>query len=88
MINIIDTINKRLETDGSSAVFETIGSQIYDQFVSDDESLKNKGCELWRAYLRNPNATDDVLIALCGWSMRSLLVFAGLIEDAEGVLLT
>lgn len=74
------------QIDGSMKVFEAIADEVVRQINSDDESPWHVGRDLWNAYRKNPEAADAVLIAICGWSMKSILIFAGLIEDDEGLL--
>ena len=50
---------------------EVLGEVLYEQFVSDEESFRNKGLLLLNAILRGK--ADDVLIAICGWSIESLM---------------
>jgi len=60
-------------------LIETIVAEI----DTDDESYWKKGIYLLTAYLEND--IDDILISLTGWSMKSLLIKAGLILDDEGI---
>ena len=57
---------------------ERLAKEFLSRLNSDGEPLRNKGAALIEA-------GDDLLIPLCGWSLRSLLALAGLIEDEEGV---
>ena len=71
----------------SDVVCESLIEELNNRMASDDEPFWKKGTALMNCYIKNPGVTDDVLIALSGWSMRSLLVFAGIIKDEEGVQL-
>lgn len=64
-------------------VFEVIASETLHQIARDTEPPLRVGRDLWAAYKANPSATDDVLVALCGWEMESILEFAGLTSSGN-----
>ena len=70
-----------------SEVFDRLGTEVIAQILSDSESPKSIGKELLAAYNQSPTITDKVLIGLCGWSMKSLLTFAEIITDDEGLII-
>lgn len=53
---------------------EVLGEVLYEQFTSDDESFRKKGFYLLDAILSGK--ADDVLVAICGWSIESLMEMA------------
>ena len=53
-------------------MIKSIGETFYDEFLSDGETLEKIDSPLERAYKKNPEVTDQVLIALCGWSFETL----------------
>ena len=54
--------------DNASRFFETILNEIN----SDEEPYYKKARQLLLAYLNNEHA-DDFFIAICGWSLESLM---------------
>lgn len=84
--NIISAIESKIAHGKATEVFEGIASEVLDQIASEDESLRHIGRDLWEDYRKNPEIVDRVLIALCGWSMKSILIFAKIIPDDEGLL--
>lgn len=83
---VIETVEKLLASEDGAEVFERLGSEVYYQISSDEKAYNHMGRNLWAAYKRDPALVDDVLMALCGWSMKSLLIFAGIIRDDEGLI--
>lgn len=57
----------------SEVTLEALAERVVDEMNNDDEALDERGRQLLIAYLDNPSAVDDVLIALCGWSVKSLI---------------
>lgn len=55
------------------AVTEDLMLAIIRAIEEDDEPLCDKGRQLLLAALENQAVTDEVLIALTGWSLKSLL---------------
>lgn len=43
-----------------------------DEFATDDEPARKKFARLYQAYRDEPKIVNDIMIALCGWSMSSL----------------
>ena len=46
---------------------------LNEQIASDDEPPRKKFSRLKDAYEENPALVDNVLMALCGWTMSSLV---------------
>lgn len=84
--DIISVIEDRIMRGEATEIFEGIASEVLDQIASEEESLRHIGRDLWEDYRKNPEIVDRVLIALCGWSMKSILIFAKIIPDDEGLL--
>lgn len=81
----VSAVQKILEVFDESAI-EKFAEEVTRQIATDEESFQKKGYQIMKAYLEGPETADNMLIALCGWSMKSLLVFAGLTLDDEGLL--
>ena len=64
--NIIQTV---LDDDG---LLEQFTELLIDEINNDDEAMDKKGRQLLNLCLNNENA-DDFFIAICGWSVDSLL---------------
>ena len=43
-----------------------------DEFASDDEPARKKFSRLYADYMEHPEIVDNVLMALCGWTMETL----------------
>ena len=56
----------------SDDLLERFVEVLIDEINNDDEALYKKGRELLNFCLSNDNA-DDFFIAICGWSVDSLL---------------
>ena len=81
-IDLIRNVNNQIAYhDDGGGVYEGLASEIFSQLEDDDESYENIGREIWSAYQKAPDVVDQVLIGLCGWSMKSLLSFANIISD-------
>ena len=72
-------------TEEGDKKLDNLMERLGDQLGSDEEPLRKKAVALLRDYLKAPEVVDNVLMDLCGWSLHTLLVFAGLAEDTEGV---
>lgn len=64
-----EKIDKILDDDH---LLERFTELLLDEIFNDDESFVDKGRALLLAYLEN-NHADSFFIAICGWSMDSLL---------------
>ena len=58
-------------------LLEQFGETLIEEINNDDESLVNVASQLLQLCLRNEQA-DDFFIAICGWSVDSLLNRIGL----------
>lgn len=83
--DVISLVEDQIAAHGGEEFFEAIASEVLDR-IDSDEPYKHTGRRLWLVYRQNPKVVDQVLIALTGWSMKSLLVFAEIIEDDEGLM--
>lgn len=63
--------------------YERLAEAFFDSVNTDDEPYRKIGYYLMKAFLEDN--VDDALMALCGWSLQSLLAKAKLIPDEEGV---
>ena len=50
--------------------------QLNEHLATDDEVPRKKFRALKEAYEKDPDLVDDVLMALCGWCMESLVDMA------------
>lgn len=60
---------------------ENLINAFYQEWESDDEPFKKKARQLAKAVLDRD--ADGILIALCGWSVQSLLKKARLMRDED-----
>lgn len=56
-----------------------LAEEFIEQFESDNEAPRKMGYYLLKAYLEGN--VDDALIALCGWSLKSLLERSGAVDS-------
>lgn len=56
---------------------------VLDSVKTDDEPLDKIGYYLLKAFLEDD--VSDAMIALCGWSMESLMIMSGMLPDDEGL---
>jgi hypothetical protein len=54
------------------SLLEQFTELLIDEINNDDEAMDKKGRQLLNLCLNNENA-DDFFIAICGWSVDSLL---------------
>lgn len=47
--------------------------QLSEQVATDDEIPRKKFSALKEAYEKNPSLVDEVLMAICGWRMETLV---------------
>lgn len=64
-----DKIHKVLE---DNVLLEDFSQLLIDEINNDDEILEKKGRQLLNLCLNDENA-DEFFIAICGWSVDSLL---------------
>ncbi len=57
---------------GSEEFFEKFYETLLSEINNDDEPYYKKGRQLFLASLNNSSA-DDYFIAICGWSLESLI---------------
>ena len=79
MIETIKNILENASEDELESIIETLNNEIFD----DTETFRSKARALLQAYIDND--TDGILIALCGWSLISILGKTGLLSDTEEV---
>jgi hypothetical protein len=60
----------------NDALLERFTEILIDEINADDESYEKKGRQLLEFALENKDA-DDFFIAICGWSIDSLLEKTG-----------
>lgn len=72
MINMInkELINEILQSEG---LLYQLTETINEEIQNDDEPLDKKARNLLIAYIEHPEAVDEVMMSLCGWTMESLL---------------
>ena len=78
-------LDGRSSTDGEDKL-ETLMEELDKQIAEDDEPRHKKALALLKDYIEDPETVDSILTDLCGWTLHSLLVFAGLTRDTEGLL--
>lgn len=80
-----------LKVANSGEASELLFEEIMDAITTDDDSYHRKGRGIVLRYLasdeKTRNAIDDILVTITGWSLRTLLVRAKLLDDSEGVYL-
>ena len=65
-------VNKIQAVLNNSYLLERFGEILIDEIYNDDESYEKVARQLLTLCLNNKN-TDDFFIAICGWSVDSLL---------------
>lgn len=65
-------VNKIQAVLNNSNLLERFGEILIDEIYNDDESYEKVARQLLTLCLNNKNA-DDFFIAICGWSVDSLL---------------
>lgn len=60
---------------------ETFGNALMSSFVTDDEKPERMGKYALKAICKN--SFDDFLVAICGWSLKSLMKKALIIPDED-----
>lgn len=69
-----DTCRRLLDVMNDSAKAEAFAKVFYDQVASDDEKLESVGFHMARAILHN--SIEEFLVAIVGWTSKSLLNIA------------
>lgn len=64
---------------------ERLAEAFLDSVNTDDESLDKIGYFLLKAFLDDD--VDGAVIALCGWSIETLLIRAKILPDTQGLIL-
>lgn len=72
-----DTLKKEIhEILNSEHLSERFFERFGEEFMSDNESAKTKFAELADAYLNmDGQSVNEALMALCGWTFKSLVEF-------------
>ena len=78
-----EQILKIMNSENSIENYEKIAEAVFSSISSDDESYSHIGYHLLYSFLNGD--ADGILTAICGWSMKTILAKAGLIEDDEKV---
>ncbi len=78
-----EQILKIMNAEDSTENYEKIAEAVFESISSDDESYSHIGYHLLYSFLNGD--ADGILTAICGWSMKTILAKAGLIEDDEKV---
>jgi hypothetical protein len=81
--NILNTIKKIFESDYDDELYERFYDGFMEEIQTDDESITHVVRDMLKAY--RDNDADGMLIAICGWSMESLMKKARLIDDEDGM---
>lgn len=71
-------------SEDSSEAYEELAESFAQAFASEDTPYRKIGRQMMMAYLDGD--ADAMITAICGWSFDTLLVRAGLKEDADGVI--
>ena len=58
---------------GDESLMEEFFIQMDEQIATDDEVCRKKFRALKEAYEKDPTLVDDVLMALCGWRLETLV---------------
>lgn len=69
-----DTCRRLLDVMNDSAKAEAFAKAFYDQVASNDEKLESVGFNMARAILHN--SIEEFLVAIVGWTSKSLLNIA------------
>lgn len=79
-----EIISQTQHADDNDSRMERLIEAIMKEMDSDDEPWRRKGNNLLNAYQHND--AEGMLLALCGWSIRTLMVKAGILRDLEGAM--
>lgn len=71
----------RILEENDEETLENIMSTINEEIALDDDRYTKKAKSLLRAYLDRD--VDGFCIALCGWTLESILKKAGAVEDYD-----
>ena len=82
--DLTDIIEATMNAEDSDARMEQLIQVFTNELDSDEEPWSKKGYSLLRAMTSGD--TVGVLMALCGWGLRSLMVKACLLRDEEDLL--
>ena len=70
---------KKIRSD--STEYENLAETLFDSIDTDGEKLSRVGYYFAKAYIENN--IDDLLIAICGWSMKSLIEMSNELEERK-----
>ena len=74
-------VKQRLELFAKDeGLMENFIEHLENEIISDDEMPRKKFSALKEAYEKDPALVDDVLMAICGWRMESL------VENTPGLI--
>jgi len=82
----VKRMNRLINCRATPEEYENISKEVFCRSYMDDTTYEEIGRDLIDVYKKNPDVVNDVMIALCGWSLESLAVFAGVLEDEEGLI--
>ena len=66
----IEHANQILQNEG---LLYQLTETIIKEITNDDEPFDSVARHLLLIYLENPEIVDEIMIALCGWNMKSLM---------------
>lgn len=66
------TEEKLLKIHENESLMEEFYTHFVDEMNSDDEPYSDKTSQIMQAYFNDKELTDDIFIALCGWSIDTL----------------
>lgn len=80
-LDIMDIVNVLSEYGDHDGFCESFANALFDSMRTDDEKPERMGHYLFKAI--KDNSFDDFLIAICGWSLETLMKQALIIPDKE-----
>ena len=72
-----------MQRDDCQGAYENLAEAFFNSINTDDEPYNKIGYNLLMAFLNNN--VSDATSALCGWSLESLMVKAGILPDTEHI---
>ena len=78
-----EKVREVMQGDNCMEMCEALADAFFDSVNTDNEPYRKIGFYLLKAFLEDD--VNNAMIALCGWSLESLMVKAKLLPDVEHI---